>query len=279
MTHVLLNDCTPEVSQQLTKILNGSAAVTDEPYSEQKAITDYNLVLLYADHGDDPGILKKIKNLHLRTRFRNIPIILIKDSAEFFVEEPYVNFGLTGFLALDDPQPVFRQILQGYLNPARQPLDREMVYLSPFIESTRNVMKKMASLEAEFKGIYFKNHLKIVGDVSGVMGLSGTTEGTLVVTFRWGLAQKVISRIMGAAINEINAEMIHDGVGEIINMISGSAKKALSKASYDFQLSIPTIIVGCGHEAGHPKNATIAVLLFDVGNESFVLHVSLASKA
>lgn len=279
MAKVLLNDCTPEVSLMLKELLKGCAVVTDELYSEQKDIIDYHLVILYSKNGDDQLALNKVKNLHYRTKFRNIPIILLKDKAAFFSEQPYLNFGVTEFMALDDPPPVFKQILQGYLNPGRQPLDREVFYLEPFIESTQKVFSKMASMEADFKGVYFKNDSRILGDVSGVIGLSGKTEGTVVITFLWELAQKTICRIMGVEKNEINAEMIHDGVGEIINMISGSAKKSLCRVSYDFQLSIPTIIVGCGHEAGYPENATIAVLLFDVEDNAFVLQVSLASKS
>ncbi|MBA3037106.1 MAG: hypothetical protein FP814_11515 [Desulfobacterium sp.] len=278
MAKVLLNDCSPDASQKLTNVLKDSAEVIVEPFSEQREITDFNLVILYSNNGDDQNILRKIKNLHFRTKFRNIPILLVKDKSEYFSDQPYFNFGVSEFMALDEPEPIFNQILQGYLNPGRQPLDRELIYLSPFIESTKQVLSKMASMEAEFRGVYFKNSLRVLGDVSGVIGLSGTTEGTVIITFLWNLAQRVIANIMDVKQNEINAEMIHDGVGEIINMISGSAKKSLLEASYDFQLSIPTIIVGWGHEVGHPENATIAVLTFDVGDQAFVLHVSLTQK-
>lgn len=278
MTNVLLNDCTPEAARMLIEILEDSAAITDEPYNEQKEIKNFDLIMLYSDNMDDQSVLPKIKSLNSRTNFRNIPIILLKDKVEHFPEQPSINFGVTEFMALNEPPPVFRQILQGYLNPGRQPLDREMIYLTPFIENTKKVMNKMASLDVEFKGVYFKNNLRILGDVSGVIGLSGETEGTVVITFRWDLAKRIISNMMGVKETDINAEMIHDGVGEIMNMISGAAKKTLCKASYDFQLSLPTIIVGWGHEAGYPENATIAVLLFDIGDQAFVLHISLSPK-
>ena len=277
MTTVLVNDCPPEALRVLMDILQGSATIIEEPFSEEKELTGYDLIILYYNGEDDQSILPKIKNLQLRTKFRNIPIILLKEKAEQFTEQPYINFGISEFMAMDDPPPVFRQILQGYLNPSRQPLEEELVYLEPFIESTQRVFSKMAGMDAEFKGIYFKNNLRILGDVSGIIGLSGRTEGTVVITFRWDLAKKVVSKVMRVKETEINAEAIHDGVGEIINMISGAAKKTLCKLSCNFQLSIPTIIVGWGHEAGYPDNATIAVLLFDVGDQSFVLHVSLAS--
>ena len=181
-------------------------------------------------------------------------------------------------LSLAEPLPVFKQMLQGYLIPGRQPLDREMVYLNPFIRSTQNVLSQMAELDAEFKAVYFKNDLRILGDVSGVIGLSGNAEGTVAITFLWDLAQTVVSRTMGVEEHEINAEIIHDGVGEIINMISGSAKNDLADTPYYYQLSVPTIIVGWGHEIGHPDTASIAVLLFDIADKSFVLHVSLTPK-
>lgn len=278
MAKVLLNDCSPDASQMLINMLKDNAQITVEPFSEQRDITDFNLVILYSSNEDDRYLLRKIKNLHFRTKFRNIPIILLKDKYEYFSDQPYFNFGVSEFMALDEPQPIFNQILLGYLNPGRQPLERELIYLRPFIESTKRVLSKMASMEAEFKGAYFKNSLRILGDVSGVIGLSGTTEGTVIITFLWDLAQRVVANIMEVKENEINAEMIHDGVGEIINMISGSAKKSLSESSYDFQLSIPTIIVGWGHEVGHPENSTNAILTFDVGDQAFVLHVSLTQK-
>ena len=279
MTEVLLNDCPPQIVKTLTDILKDSATVTAEPYNEQTEITGYNLVILYAEPEDDKTVLSRIKGLHLRTKFRNIPIILLKDRAELFSGQPYVNFGASEFMAMDDPPPVFRQILQGYLTAGRKPLEREMVYLTPFIKSTQKVITTMAGIEAKFKEVYFKNNLRIFGDVSGILGLSGAAEGTVVVTFRWHLAQKVIARIMSVEENEIDAEMIHDGVGEIINMVSGSAKKTLCQLGYNFQLSVPTVIVGWGHEAGYPETATIAVLLFDIGEESFVVNVSLSQRA
>mgnify|MGYP000438136108 CR=1 FL=1 len=66
-----------------------------------------------------------------------------------------------------------------------------------------------------------------------------------------------------------------DGVGEIINMISGSAKRYLTDTQFYFQLSLPTVIVGWQHEIGHPEGSTVAVLVFDYEDKSFAVQVSL----
>lgn len=275
MLNVLLNDCDAEITERFRRILGNSAAVTSLPFSSDRRVTDYHLAALYAGSGDGGEILNKIKQLRFMAKFRNIPIILLTDELESFSNQPYFHFGASDVLSLAEPPPVFKQILLGYLSPGRRPLEKERTYLKPFIRSTVEVLRKMADLEAEFKGVYFKNDLRILGDVSGVIGLSGPAEGTVTVTFLWDLAKIVVSRTVGVEAHEINAEIIHDGVGEIINMISGSAKADLADTPYYFHISVPTIVVGWGHEIGHPEKASIAVLLFDVGDKAFVLHVSL----
>jgi chemotaxis protein CheX len=77
---------------------------------------------------------------------------------------------------------------------------------------------------------------------------------------------------------QINAEFIHDGVGELINMISGFSKKSFVGKPYHFELSIPTVVMGSGHQIGHPDETSIALLIFDVGKNSFALQVCLKPK-
>ncbi len=277
MRKVLLNDCNPEISQKLIDVLSDDISVTDEPFTDNQIVTEYNLIILFSKE-NDKHVFEKIKTLRFLTKFRNIPIILLKEESDFDSDQPYFLFGASDVLSIASPKSAFKQILQSYLSPSRQPLDREMIYLQPFIESTIDVFKTIASLKINFKKVYFLNDLRIMGDVSGVIGLSGKAEGTIIITFLWDLAKKVICESMGVQQHEINAELIHDGVGEIINMISGLAKKSLSDTEYYFQLSLPTVVVGCGHEIGHPENASIAVLLFEVEDQAFAVHVSLISK-
>ena len=136
----------------------------------------------------------------------------------------------------------------------------------------------MASMDVAFNRVFFKNDYNILGDVSGVIGLSGKAEGMVVITFYWDLAQEIISRIMGVERQTISPELINDGVGELINMISGAAKRYLTQTPYYFQLSIPTVFVGWQHEIGHPEKASVAVLVFDFEDKSFAVQVSLSAK-
>lgn len=280
MGKILINDCTPEIEQDLKKMLGGGHEIVSQAFKKLPDATEYQLILIQSDD-DSREALRKIKALRSAVKFRNIPIVLIapKDSSLPVPVRKYILAGATEVLSLSESPVACGQILQSYLIPGRRPLDREMQYLEPFIDGTRNVLGTMASMDAKFKDVYFRKDLRIFGDVSGVIGLSGKAEGTIVVTFYWDLAQLVISRMMEVEPDAINAEIIHDGVGELINMISGFAKKSLAKTPYHFQLSLPTVVVGWGHEIGHPDNASIAVLVFDVDEKAFAVQVSLTPKA
>ena len=70
---------------------------------------------------------------------------------------------------------------------------------------------------------------------------------------------------------------IRDGVGKMINMISGRAKAILSTTEYKFDITLPTIISGGGHELFQRVNSVCVVVLFETANhEEFALDVCFA---
>lgn len=277
MSKVLLNDCTHEITEKLSKLLGANADIVSDPFQEKRDISKFNLVVLYAEEMNR-GVLDKIKHLRFSTKFRNIPVVLLLPEKPARSVHPFLYSGTTDTLSLADPPEALGQILQSYMIPSRKPRDSEMEYLTPFISSTKDVFSTMASMNVDFKQVYFQNEHRLLGDISGVIGLSGKAEGTVVVTFYWDLAQQIISSIMGVTADEIGPELLNDGVGEIINMISGSVKRYLIDTPFYFQLSLPTVILGWQHEICHPENSTVAVLLFDVEDKSFAVQVSLTPR-
>jgi len=274
MNKILLVDCSLKVTQEITGLLDKGETILSEPFDKKRSLDDFKIIILEASENLN-DILEKVKKLRKACKFKNVPIILIGHGEDICLERQFVLAGATEVLSLFESPAACRQILQGHLIPSRQPLEEEMKYLKPFIEGTQNVMMTMAGMEAELKEIYFNNELRIFGDVSGVIGFSGSAGGNAVITFYWNLAREIILQMAGMSEDEPNLEMIHDGVGELINMISGSAKKALVGTPYHFQLSIPSVVVGSGHTIGHPDNSSVAVLLFNVKCEPFVIMVSI----
>ncbi|PKN28297.1 MAG: hypothetical protein CVU64_13950 [Deltaproteobacteria bacterium HGW-Deltaproteobacteria-21] len=277
MKPILLNDCGPEVSHLLSGLLGEKTQFMSERFEEDRRLDEYRMVVLET-RADQKQVLDQISKMRYACNFRNVPIIVMRGRGDHFPIHYYITAGATEVLSLNDPPAACRQILQGYLIPDRNPLNQEMEYLKPFIDNTVHVIKTMASGTAEFREVYFSNTFRVFGDISGIVGLSGDAEGTVVLTCYWDLAWKIISKMMQVQEKDINAELIHDGVGELINMIGGSTKKNFVGTHYHFELSLPTVVVGSGHQIGHPEGASIAILIFDMDNSSFALHVCLKPK-
>jgi len=278
MNKILLIDCSSEVAKAVADLLGDKVTLESSSFGDEFVPKDFSMIILESDKGME-SILQKIGDIRRGCNFSNVPIVIIKQQEDHIPMEHFFTAGATEVLSLDAPPVACRQILMGYLSLNRKPLEKEMEYLTPFIDNTVNVLKTMASLEPTFREVWFSKEFKIFGDISGIIGLSGNSEGTVAVTFYWPLARKIIAQMMKVEEDMVNAEYIHDGVGEIINMISGATKKNFSGTPYYFELSIPTVVVGSGHQLGHPEASSIAVLIFDVEETAFALQVCLKPKS
>jgi len=278
MNRILLTDCSLEVTNSIDDLLGDMCSLERHSSEEEMDPKDYTMIILESDKAMGT-ILQRIAKIRSACKFRNIPIILIKQKEDNLPIDQFFSTGATEVLTLDAPPAACRQILQGYLSPNRTPLEKEMEYLTPFIDNTINVVKTMASMDATFREVWFANEFKKFGDISGIIGLSGNSEGLVAVTFYWSLARKVIAEMLKVKDDQITMEYIHDGVGELINMISGSTKKEFSGTPYYFELSIPTVVVGSGHQLGSPEASSVAVLIFDVGENAFAIQVCLKPKS
>ena len=152
-------------------------------------------------------------------------------------------------------------------------------FINPFIDATKNVFATMCKVEVTRKKLFLKDDYKMMGDVSGVMGLSGVATGTVVVSMPTVFACLVVGNMFGEPPKtELTAE-VADAVGEIINMISGQAKAALVKTKYHFTISLPSVVSGSGHEIMHKKGTPNIVVLFDGAGHEFSVQVCLAPTA
>lgn len=149
--------------------------------------------------------------------------------------------------------------------------------INPFIKATTTAMEMMAMCKPERKGIELKKDNVLVGDISGIMGLSGDVSGAIVVSFVKETACKVVGNMLGTTYTEINDE-VKDGIQEIVNLIAGQAKTMLADTEYHFQISIPTCIIGKNHQVNHKKGVPCIMATFELEGTPFTVEVSIAPK-
>ena len=146
--------------------------------------------------------------------------------------------------------------------------------INPFINATTNVLETMAFTKSQAGKPYLKEDDAAHGDVSGVIGFTGETNGTVSVTFAESCILKIVSNMFGEEMKEINNE-ITDAVGEITNMISGQARKELEEIGKLFHGAIPSVISGKNHKVETMTKGPRIAIPFKTDAGSFTIIVCL----
>jgi chemotaxis protein CheX len=147
-------------------------------------------------------------------------------------------------------------------------------YINPFLEGTIEVLKTMAFVNPRPGKPYLKQNNLAKGDVSGIIGITGTIKGSLALSFSTGSILKIVSNMLGEEITSLNGE-IRDAVGEITNMVSGAARKKIEVMGYSLSASLPTVVSGEDHSIMHVLGGPSIVIPFDMDEGPFVVDISM----
>ncbi|MGW8257303.1 MAG: chemotaxis protein CheX [Thermoguttaceae bacterium] len=133
-------------------------------------------------------------------------------------------------------------------------------YINPFLTSTISVFSTMLGTTLVREEPYLKDNSQPNFDVSGIIGLSGKAKGMVVLTLDRQTALQAAHAMTGEEHKDINAD-VADAVGELTNMIAGSAKAKLEHLS--LSVSLPSVITGKAHCVEFPKNTKPICIPFD----------------
>jgi chemotaxis protein CheX len=100
-------------------------------------------------------------------------------------------------------------------------------------------------------------------------GVSGSVALSLTLS-----AIRAISRsLLGYEITSIDKEAA-DLVGELTNMLVGGAKRILREKGYDFDMQIPQLLRGDGHEIIHHYPGQTVLLPFKLNQDEFYIELN-----
>ncbi len=125
----------------------------------------------------------------------------------------------------------------------KKPLLNQEVVKS-FIEGVVKTLSMMANTQVRALDPKQIELFKIDSEVAGVVGFATEKEkGLLVISFDKKSIIKIHNNMLSENETELTPSVV-DVVGELANMVYGSAKTSLNQIGYQFQMSIPTIIHG-----------------------------------
>jgi chemotaxis protein CheX len=122
-------------------------------------------------------------------------------------------------------------------------------FINPFIVAVSKTLETMVGCKVVREAPQLKKEKSALYPVSGIIGLSGTIVGTVVLTMSEALALKSASAMLMEEFKEFNAD-VFDAVGELTNVIAGNAKAQLEE--YKLSLSLPNVIFGKDAELRFP---------------------------
>jgi chemotaxis protein CheX len=133
-------------------------------------------------------------------------------------------------------------------------------FINPFLTSAINVFRTMAACELKRGKPYLADGTQPAHEISGVIGLSGKAIGTVVLSLGEPVALKVTEAMLGETPPEMNGDVV-DAIGELTNMIAGSAKAQMEHL--DMSVSLPSVIMGRNHRVAFPGDIQPIAIPFE----------------
>jgi chemotaxis protein CheX len=151
----------------------------------------------------------------------------------------------------------------------------EASYVAAFIKSMRNIFEVMLQMQLETHEPCPDPTTESAHDVSAVIGLQGDVSGSVVLSFPWSTAERIVSVFTGNEFNGDNADL-SDAVGELVNIVAGGAKAQIEGKKIG--LGIPSVVIGSQHVVHGPRDAvrTSVPCVCDCGE--FTLELALKTS-
>ncbi len=127
--------------------------------------------------------------------------------------------------------------------PTDKPEPLHVKLVPAFIEAIRSVFQTMAKVKVSILDPHLKTEVREPYDVSGIIGFTGALKGSAILAFPQATAMELVARFAGMRFEPDTADFA-DAVGELTNMVAGTAKSTLGETA---GISTPLVVLGANH--------------------------------
>jgi len=146
-------------------------------------------------------------------------------------------------------------------------------YVNPFIESVNSVLETMLNCSTKRHGLVIKESKTPRYLLSALIDVTGQSDGLVVLSLSRNAAVGVLQRMLGKKASLIN-EDVRDAVGELANVICGTAKAKLEHL--ELSIGIPKMLAGRNHILDFPVGVLPLSILFESDIGPFAIEVGFS---
>jgi chemotaxis protein CheX len=144
-------------------------------------------------------------------------------------------------------------------------------YINPFIISVTELFESMLDCPVTMGAPGIAEDDKGTPDIIGVIGLSGSAQGTVALRLPVKTALKLVGKMVGSDFKSVDSSII-DGIGELVNIIAGNAKGKF--IGHKISVSLPTVVRGSICTLNNLGNAVFLSVPFESELGDFSLLVT-----
>jgi len=148
----------------------------------------------------------------------------------------------------------------------------DVQYINPFVFSICNTLETMCATKVTIGKPRVKEANTPLTDVSGVIGFSGDAAGSVVAHFTFDVASAIASKFACCEITPEH-EDFSDAIGELANMIAGSAKARFE--GLNISISLPNVVIGKNHNVSSAKNEKRILIPCETNLGSFLVELGM----
>lgn len=145
-------------------------------------------------------------------------------------------------------------------------------FITPFVASIKNVFSTMLQLPVTIGTPRLKSNPQPSHEVSGIIGMSGSIVGTIVLSFEREGAIRIVELFAGERF-EPDSPDFADAIGELVNMVSGAAKAKFDAG--EVSISCPSVVVGPGHTIAVPSDTPVVCIPCATDAGSVVIEIAI----
>ena len=150
--------------------------------------------------------------------------------------------------------------------------------IDQFVNSVKQVLNITAGEDIEKHQLFLEQSADIPGEISALINIDGDLRGKIAVSFEREYARTITSKIIGCEESELSDEDVQEGMGEIVNQVTGKVRTDLWNFGYRFQISIPEIINGPISQIQTKEITPVHIIVFKSSKSMFSVQINIVEK-